>query len=89
LSPTVEPFVVVGYAMFYFAPFFPAVWVLRKLQARRPPESFVWRRPLLSLAALILVIGFVFDMLLEVSPDLGIHVRHVRDDSRGRALLSR
>jgi hypothetical protein len=67
LSPTVEPFVVVGYAMFYFAPFFPAVWVLRKLQARRPPESFVWRRPLLSLAALILVIGFVFDMLLEVS----------------------
>lgn len=67
LSPTVEPFVVIGYALFYFGPYFPAVWVLRKLQAKRPTDSFVWRRPLWTLAGLILVIGFVIDMMLEVS----------------------
>jgi nitrate reductase NapE component len=66
LSPTVEPFIVVGYATFYMLPFFPAVWVLRRLQARRPVESFVWRHPLLSLSALILAIGVVFDGILEI-----------------------
>jgi hypothetical protein len=65
LSPTVEPFLVIGYATFYMAPFFPAVWILRRLQARRPPESFVSRHPLVTLAALILAIGFVFDACLE------------------------
>ncbi len=39
LSPTVEPFIVIGYATFYMAPFFPAVWLLRRMQARRPVES--------------------------------------------------
>lgn len=66
LSPTVEPFLVVGYATFYMAPFFPAVWILRRLQARRPPESFVSRHPLVALGALILAIGFVFDAALEI-----------------------
>lgn len=66
LSPTVEPFLVIGYATFYMAPFFPAAWVLRRLQARRPPGSFVSRHPLVTLGALILAIGFVFDAALEV-----------------------
>jgi hypothetical protein len=66
LSPTVEPFVVIGYATFYMAPFFPAVWVLRRLQARRTGESFVWRHPLVSLSLLIYAIGFVFDAMLEM-----------------------
>lgn len=66
LSPTVEPFIVVGYATFYMAPYFPAIWLLRKIQARRPTDSFVWRHPLLSLTALILPIGFVFDAMLEI-----------------------
>ncbi|MET0903446.1 MAG: spirocyclase AveC family protein [Acidimicrobiales bacterium] len=66
LSPTVEPFIVIGYATFYLAPFFPAVFILRRLQARRPVESFVWRHPLLSLSALIVPIGFVFDAFLEI-----------------------
>ncbi len=65
LSPTVEPFLVVGYATFYMAPFFPAVWLLRRMQARRPVESFVWRHPLVSLSLLIFPIGFVFDTMLE------------------------
>ncbi|OBY29270.1 spirocyclase AveC family protein, partial [Mycolicibacter kumamotonensis] len=45
LSPTVEPFVVLGYIMFYLAPYFPGIWLLRKIQARRPVDSFVWRHP--------------------------------------------
>jgi Spirocyclase AveC-like len=66
MSPSVEPFIVVGYAMFYMLPFFPAVWVLRKIQARRPVESFAWRHPLISLSVLIFAIGFVFDAFLEI-----------------------
>jgi hypothetical protein len=66
LSPTVEPFVVLGYATFYVAPFFPAVWVLRRMQARRPADSFVWRHPLIVLSAMIFVIGFVYDAILEI-----------------------
>lgn len=66
LSPTVEPFIVVGYATFYLGPFFPAIWVLRRIQARRPPGSFAWRHPLISLGVLILVIGFVADAMLEI-----------------------
>lgn len=66
LSPTVEPFIVIGYATFYMAPFFPAIWILRKLQARREPDSFVWKHPLISLTMLIFPIGFVFDAFLEV-----------------------
>ena len=67
LSPTVEPFIVIGYCMFYFGPFFPAIWLLRRIQAKSPMDAFVWRHPLWSLAGLILVIGFVMDMMLEVT----------------------
>jgi hypothetical protein len=66
LSPTVEPFIVIGYATFYFGPFFPAIAIQRRLQARASVGSFVWRRPLLSLALLLLAIGFVFDAMLEI-----------------------
>lgn len=66
LSPTVEPFVVFGYVTFYFGPYFPAVWILRKLQAKYGPESFVSRHPLISLGALTCAIGFVFDAWLEI-----------------------
>src|ERR1700747_1872200 len=67
LSPTVEPFLVIGYIMFYLGPAFPAIWILRKIQARRPVDSFVWRHPLISLAVIILPIGIVFDAMLEVT----------------------
>jgi hypothetical protein len=66
MSPTVEPFIVFGYVTFYFGPYFPAVWILRKWQAKRGPEAFVGRHPLITLALLVLVIGFVFDAVLEV-----------------------
>jgi uncharacterized protein DUF5135 len=67
LSPTVEPFLVIGYIMFYLGPYFPAIWILRRIQARRPADSFVWRHPLISLALIILPVGFVIDMMLEVT----------------------
>src|SRR4029450_10608029 len=66
LSPTVEPFVVLGYVSFYLLPFFPAIWLLRRMQRRRPVESFVWRPPLISLGVLVYIIGFVYDAFLEV-----------------------
>ena len=67
LSPTVEPFIVIGYSTFYFiAPFILGIWILRRLQARASAESFVWRRPLISLALLLFAVGFVIDAALEI-----------------------
>ena len=54
-----------GYATFYLGAYFPAIWILRRIQARRPVDSFAWRHPLISLALLILVIGFIYDAILE------------------------
>ncbi|HEY0226501.1 MAG TPA: spirocyclase AveC family protein, partial [Mycobacterium sp.] len=66
ISPTVEPFVVFGYVTFYFGPYFPAMAILRRLQARRGPQAFVSRHPLWSLGLLTCAIGFVFDAWLEI-----------------------
>jgi hypothetical protein len=66
LSPTVEPFVVLGYVTFYLLPFFPAIWLLRRIQRRRPVGSFAWRHPLISLAVLVYAIGFAYDAALEI-----------------------
>jgi hypothetical protein len=66
LSPSVEPFIVIGYAIFYFGPFFPAMKILRKLQAGASMDAFVWRHPLWSLAGIVLVVGFLFDAALEI-----------------------
>jgi hypothetical protein len=76
LSPTVEPFVVVGYAAFYFiVPFFLGSWSLRGLQKRASVDSFVWRHPLLSMALLLFLIGFVFDAILEIfSVHAGLYI---------------
>jgi hypothetical protein len=66
LSPTVEPFIVIGYATFYFSPFFLGIWVLRRMQQRKQFDALVWRHPLISLGVLILAFGFVFDAMLEM-----------------------
>src|SRR5262249_24120457 len=51
LSPTVEPFIVIGYSTFYFiGPFFASSWILRRLQARASVESFFMRHPPATLA---------------------------------------
>lgn len=66
MSPTVEPFLVLAYASFYFLPFFPAMWILRAIQRRRPVSSFAWRHPLICLAGLIYCVGFVYDAMQEI-----------------------
>jgi hypothetical protein len=66
VSPTVEPFVVIGYVAFYLAPFFAGIWMLRRIQCRRPLDSFAWRHPLICLAVLIFFVGFVYDALQEI-----------------------
>jgi hypothetical protein len=67
LSPTVEPFIVIGYSTFYFiGPFFASSWILRRLQARASVDSLVWRRPLVTLGLLLFGVGFVLDAFLEI-----------------------
>jgi hypothetical protein len=67
LSPTVEPFIVIGYSTFYFiGPFVASIWILRRLQARASVDSFVWRHPLVSMALLLFTTGFVMDAALEI-----------------------
>jgi hypothetical protein len=67
LSPTVEPFIVILYATFYLGPYFPSQWIVRKIQAKRPLDSFVWRHPLMSMAIAIYLVGFIFDAFLEIA----------------------
>jgi Spirocyclase AveC-like len=66
LSPTVEPFVVIGYVMFYLVPGLIGIWVLQRIQRRKPVTSFVWRHPLVTLALLIYPIGFIYDAIQEI-----------------------
>jgi hypothetical protein len=67
LSPTVEPFIVIGYSAFYFlGPVLASRWILRRLQARVSTDAFVWRRPLVTMALLLFAVGFVMDAMLEI-----------------------
>jgi hypothetical protein len=66
LSPTVEPLVDFAYATALVGPVFLGMPLLRKLQARRPIDAFVWRHPLLCLSAIMFVIGFFVDAILEI-----------------------
>jgi hypothetical protein len=66
LSPTVEPFIVLGYVAFYLAPGLTALWLLARIQRRRAVDSFVWRHPLLTLTLMIYVIGFIYDAIQEI-----------------------
>ena len=82
MSPTVEPFIVFGYVTFYFAPYFPANWIAAQATGQAAREAFVSRHPLISLARLILVIGFIFDTMLEVSLVRTGHVHLLAGRSR-------
>jgi hypothetical protein len=65
VAPTVQPFLGLGYAAFFFGPFFPAMALLRRLQARAPTTAFVWRHPIIVLGGLAFAIGIVIDACLE------------------------
>lgn len=62
-----QPLIVLGYSMFYLAPYFPGGLDLETSASRRGPETFVWRHPLISLSAIILPLGFLLDAMLEIS----------------------
>jgi Spirocyclase AveC-like len=65
VSPTIEPLFIASIVIFVFPPFFPAIWALRRVQARRHLDSFVWRHPLISLSGFVFVVGFLYDFVLE------------------------
>ena len=65
LSPTVEPFIVIRIRDLLPRCLLPRYLGFAADPARRPVDSFAWRHPLISLGSLILVIGFVYDAILE------------------------
>jgi hypothetical protein len=65
VSPTIEPLFIAAIVMFVLPPFFPAFWALRRLQAGRSPDTFVWRHPLISLSGFVFVAGFLYDFAME------------------------
>jgi hypothetical protein len=66
ISPLVEPFVCIAYASVLIVPAFVAIPLLRRLQARRPVDTFVWRHPLITLSLITFVIGFALDAVVEI-----------------------
>jgi hypothetical protein len=65
VSPTIEPLFIAAISMFVVPPFFPAIWALRRVQAGRSPDTFVWRHPLVTLSGFVFVFGFVYDFAME------------------------
>ena len=65
VSPTIEPLFIAAISMFVVPPFFPAIWALRRVQAHRSLDTFVWRHPLVSLSGFVFVFGFVYDFAME------------------------
>jgi hypothetical protein len=67
VAPMVEPFVCIAYATVLIGPYFPAIAILRRMQARTGADAFVWRHPLITLGALTCVIGFILDAIVEIT----------------------
>ena len=67
MSPTVEPLIVFGYVTFYFGPYFPAICDPAQDAGEERPGSVRLPAPAVSLGALVMVIGFIFDAFLEIS----------------------
>jgi hypothetical protein len=65
VSPSVEPFIVAGYPLFYVGPALPSIFILRRLQRWLPRDSIFSRRPLISLAVITFIFGFAYDAQLE------------------------
>ncbi|MFV8165315.1 spirocyclase AveC family protein [Mycobacterium sp. 134] len=66
ISPVIEPLTSVIYAPYVLLPYFLAMPVLRAIQRRRAPETFVWRHPLISIGVLTFVIGVIWDAAQEI-----------------------
>ncbi|MEZ0365007.1 spirocyclase AveC family protein [Mycobacterium sp. pUA109] len=66
VSPIIMPLTSFVYAPYVLLPYFLALPALRSIQKRREPDAFVWRHPLISIAALTFVIGAIWDVAQEV-----------------------
>ena len=66
LSPIIQPLMNFLYLPYVLTPYFIAIAILRRMQRKRPMDAFVWQRPLVSLAILTFIAGFIFDALQEV-----------------------
>jgi len=66
LAPTVEPLACFAYATVLVGPAFLGMAILRRLQTRSATDSFVWRRPLISLGLITFVVGFIVDAMVEI-----------------------
>ncbi|WP_280260829.1 spirocyclase AveC family protein [Nocardia abscessus] len=66
ISPIIEPLTSFVYAPYILLPYFVTMPILRSLQRRRDPESFVWRHPLISLAVLTFICGVIWDAAQEI-----------------------
>jgi len=66
ISPVIEPLTSFVYSPYVLLPYFLAMPVLRALQRRADPKSFVWRHPLVSIGVLTFFIGVVWDALQEI-----------------------
>ncbi len=86
LSPTIEPLFIAAISMFVVPPFFPAIWALRRLQARRARGAFVSRHPLLSLSGLVFVFGFIYDF---ANADCGNRLRSHRQAAAAASAVRR
>lgn len=65
ISPSIEPFIVAGYPLFYVGPGLLSIFILRRLQAWLPKGSVFWKHPRISLAVIAYVFGFAYDAQLE------------------------
>jgi len=61
MSPVIEPLTPFVYAPYVTLPYFLAMPLLRWLQRRGGPDSFVRTRPLVAVGLLTFVIGFAWD----------------------------
>ena len=67
IAPLVQPFIVIGYAVFYVTPYFLSRRILHHTQLRRDPRGVRLATPLVSIALITLPIGIALDAILEVS----------------------
>lgn len=66
ISPIIEPLTSFIYAPYILVPYFLAMPILRAIQRRSRLTAFVWRHPLISIAAITFAIGVIWDAAQEI-----------------------
>lgn len=66
LSPIIDPLMNFIYAPFVLTPYLIAISILKRMQRKRAMDSFVWKRPLVSLAVITFLATLVWDSFQEI-----------------------